>query len=90
VTLDLFWGAGFAGVVEIIQSKVEELALDAQVDVLVSEPMGTCCWGTTLQCVIRERKRQRRTDKHNHHQKLSDNMLALQLLLFTAVTAVWY
>ena len=27
--------------VEIIQSKVEELALDAQVDVLVSEPMGT-------------------------------------------------
>jgi len=41
VTLELFWGAGFAGVVEIIQSKVEELALDAQVDVLVSEPMGT-------------------------------------------------
>lgn len=41
MTLELFWGAGFAGVVEIIQSKVEELALDAQVDVLVSEPMGT-------------------------------------------------
>lgn len=33
--------SGFAGVVEIIQSKAEELALDAQVDVLVSEPMGT-------------------------------------------------
>lgn len=33
--------AGYAGVVEIVQSKVEELALDAQVDVLVSEPMGT-------------------------------------------------
>ena len=41
MTLELFCGAGFAGVVEIIQSKVEELALDAQVDVLVSEPMGT-------------------------------------------------
>ncbi|KAL0019599.1 hypothetical protein WJX79_008229 [Trebouxia sp. C0005] len=33
--------SGFTGAVEIIQSKVEELALDAQVDVLVSEPMGT-------------------------------------------------
>ena len=27
--------------VEVVQSKVEELALDAQVDLLVSEPMGT-------------------------------------------------
>ena len=41
MTVELFWGAGFAGVVQILQSKVEELALDAQVDVLVSEPMGT-------------------------------------------------
>ena len=34
-------GAGFANVVEVVQSKVEELSLTAQVDVLVSEPMGT-------------------------------------------------
>ena len=27
--------------VEVVQGKVEELSLDAQVDVLVSEPMGT-------------------------------------------------
>ena len=33
--------AGFAGVVEVVQGKVEELSLEAQVDVLVSEPMGT-------------------------------------------------
>lgn len=35
------WDAGFAGVVEVVQGKVEELSLEAQVDVLVSEPMGT-------------------------------------------------
>ena len=33
--------AGFAGVVEVVQGKVEELNLVAQVDILVSEPMGT-------------------------------------------------
>ena len=33
--------AGFAGVVEVVQGKVEELDLVAQVDILVSEPMGT-------------------------------------------------
>ena len=32
---------GFAGVVEVVQGKVEELDLVAQVDILVSEPMGT-------------------------------------------------
>lgn len=33
--------AGYASVVEVVQGKVEELSLEAQVDVLVSEPMGT-------------------------------------------------
>ena len=33
--------AGYASVVEVVQGKVEELSLVAQVDVLVSEPMGT-------------------------------------------------
>lgn len=32
---------GYASVVEVVQDKVEALSLDAQVDVLVSEPMGT-------------------------------------------------
>lgn len=33
--------AGYASVVEVVQGQVEELSLEAQVDVLVSEPMGT-------------------------------------------------
>ena len=33
--------SGYASVVEVLQGKVEALSLDAQVDVLVSEPMGT-------------------------------------------------
>lgn len=33
--------SGYASVVEVVQDKVETLSLDAQVDVLVSEPMGT-------------------------------------------------
>ena len=33
--------SGYASVVEVVQGKVEALSLDAQVDVLVSEPMGT-------------------------------------------------
>lgn len=43
---DMFFGeidctAGFANVVEVVHGKIEELDLAAQVDILVSEPMGT-------------------------------------------------